>query len=53
MSSVVERTVDQPRRPHLRGWSHVVAAIGAIALCPLVIANTTDHRGAVALSRRR
>lgn len=38
-----------PVRPYLRGWSHLIAAIAAIVLCPIVIVTATDHRGSIAL----
>lgn len=38
-----------PEKPHLRGWSHAVAAVAAIALCPVVIALSPGARMAAAV----
>lgn len=38
-----------PARPYLRGWSHLVAAVVAIVLCPIVIVTATDNRASIAL----
>lgn len=35
--------------PRLRGWSHVVAALGALVLVPITISLATDHRARVAI----
>lgn len=36
-------------RPRLRGWSHLVAAIAAVVLCPLVIVASPGSRAVVAI----
>ena len=38
-----------PTRPHLRGWSHVLAFGAAVTLCPLVIVFSPGQRLPVAL----
>ncbi len=38
-----------PVRPYLRGWSHLLAAVVAIVLCPIVIATASDNRVSIAL----
>ena len=48
---VVEASLTQTdeRRPVLRGWSHLIAAVAAIVVCPLVIVFSPGLRTAVAI----
>lgn len=36
-------------KPHLRGWSHTIAAAAAVALCPLLIVFSAGSRATAAL----
>lgn len=38
-----------PMKPHLRGWSHALACLAAIALCPIVIVFSPGARAAAAI----
>ena len=48
-ASDVGETGEAGRRPRLRGWSHVLAALAAITLCPLVIVFSPGLRASVAI----
>lgn len=49
MTPTVSAVPHLPLRPYLRGWSHAVAFIAAVALCPILIVFRPEMRAAAAI----
>lgn len=49
MTHTVIASPTDATRPRLRGWSHLIAALAATVLCPIVIVTATSRRWPVAL----